>query len=64
MKAPLSTSTVVAIVSLLSILVLVAGVPFLPGYDPYTQDLAASLLPPGGRRGHPGPVRQGRSGTY
>jgi peptide/nickel transport system permease protein len=48
MKAPLSTSTIVAIVFLLGVLVLVAGVPFLPGYDPYTQDLAASLLPPGG----------------
>jgi peptide/nickel transport system permease protein len=49
MKGPLSISTVVAILLLLGILVLVAVVPFLPGYDPYTQDLAASLLPPGGR---------------
>ena len=43
----LRLSTVFALLLLFGIFVLVAIVPFLPGYDPYTQNLAASLLTPG-----------------
>jgi peptide/nickel transport system permease protein len=43
----LRLSTVFALLLLFGIFVLVAIVPFLPGYDPYTQNLAASLLAPG-----------------
>ena len=42
-----TVSTTIALLLLFGILVLVVVVPFLPGYDPYTQDLASSLLPPG-----------------
>lgn len=48
MKIRLSLSTCVALAFLAVILVLVAIVPLLPGYDPYNQNLAGSLLPPGG----------------
>ena len=40
-------STAFALVLLFGVFVLVAVVPFLPGYDPYSQNLAASLLAPG-----------------
>jgi peptide/nickel transport system permease protein len=43
----LRLSTACALLLLFGIFVLVAVVPFLPGYDPYTQNLAASLLTPG-----------------
>ena len=42
-----TVSTTIALLLLFGILVLVVVVPFLPGYDPYIQDLASSLLPPG-----------------
>ena len=45
--ARLSPSVLVATLFLLAILLLVAVVPLLPGYDPYGQDLMASLAPPG-----------------
>jgi peptide/nickel transport system permease protein len=48
MKTRLTASTWVALGLLTVTLVLVAIVPLLPGYDPYNQNLAASLLPPGG----------------
>jgi len=41
-------STAVALVLLFGILLLIAVVPLLPGYDPYGQNLSASLLSPGG----------------
>lgn len=47
MKKRLATSTVIALVLLFGIFVLVGVVPFLPGYDPYSQNLASSLLAPG-----------------
>jgi len=47
MIGKLTVSTIIALLLLFGILVLVVVVPFLPGYDPYTQDLASSLLPPG-----------------
>jgi peptide/nickel transport system permease protein len=43
----LRLSTVFALLLLFGIFVLVAIIPFLPGYDPHTQNLAASLLTPG-----------------
>jgi len=45
--ARLSLSTAIALIFLLLVAVLIAVVPFLPGYDPYAQNLAAGLLPPG-----------------
>ncbi len=45
--AKISVSTAIALVFLLLVAVLIAIVPFLPGYDPYAQNLAAGLLPPG-----------------
>jgi len=45
--AKLSLSTAIALIFLLLVAVLIAVVPFLPGYDPYAQNLAAGLLPPG-----------------
>jgi peptide/nickel transport system permease protein len=47
MKGKLTVSTAIALLLLLLVLLLVVVVPFLPGYDPYGQDLASSLLPPG-----------------
>ena len=47
MKGRLATSTAIALVLLFGIFLLVAVVPFLPGYDPYSQNLASSLLSPG-----------------
>jgi peptide/nickel transport system permease protein len=41
-------STGVAVALLFGILLLIAVVPLLPTYDPYGQNLSASLLPPGG----------------
>ena len=48
MKMRLTASTWVALGLLAVTFVLVAIVPLLPGYDPFNQNLAASLLPPGG----------------
>ena len=45
----LRPSLAFALLLLLGIAVLVAIVPLLPGYDPYTQNLGASLLAPGDR---------------
>ena len=39
-------TTVIALVLLTGVALLVAVVPLLPGYDPYTQDLGGSLLYP------------------
>jgi len=47
MKGNLSASTSIAVLLLSGVFLLVAVVPFLPGYDPYSQDLASSLLTPG-----------------
>jgi peptide/nickel transport system permease protein len=41
-------STGFALALLFGILLLIAVVPLLPTYDPYAQNLSASLLPPGG----------------
>ena len=41
-----SLTTVIALVLLTGVALLVAIVPLLPGYDPYTQDLGGSLLYP------------------
>jgi peptide/nickel transport system permease protein len=49
MKSGLTFSTGIALLFLAIVAVLVAVTPFLPGYDPFGQNLAASLLPPGGR---------------
>ena len=43
----LSASARIALVLLAVVVALIALVPLLPGYDPYAQNLAASLLPPG-----------------
>ncbi len=43
MKKP-SLTTIIALVLLAGVVLLVAVVPLLPGYDPYTQDLGVSLL--------------------
>lgn len=43
----------VGIVLLSLIVLLVALVPFLPGYDPYTQSLADAMLPPFADAAHP-----------
>jgi peptide/nickel transport system permease protein len=47
MIGKLTVSTTISLLLLFGVLVLVALVPLLPGYDPYTQNLASSLLPPG-----------------
>jgi peptide/nickel transport system permease protein len=44
----LRASTVVALLLLIGVLLLIAVVPLLPHYDPYSQNLSASLLAPGG----------------
>jgi peptide/nickel transport system permease protein len=36
-----------ALILLFVVLILVAVVPLLPGYDPFSQNLASSLLTPG-----------------
>ncbi|WP_323039575.1 ABC transporter permease [Gemmobacter sp.] len=41
-------SQLTAVILLAAMTVLIVGIPLLPGYDPYTQDLASSLLPIGG----------------
>jgi len=41
-------STAIALLLLFGVLLLISAVPLLPTYDPYGQNLAASLLPPGG----------------
>lgn len=47
MKQRVGPSHVVAAIMLLAMFAFIAGVPLLPGYDPYNQDLAGSLLPIG-----------------
>jgi peptide/nickel transport system permease protein len=47
MRGKLRLSLAFALLLLLGIAVLIAFVPLLPGYDPYSQNLAASLLMPG-----------------
>ncbi len=47
MRGKLSVSTGIALLLLFGVFLLVVVVPFLPGYDPYSQDLASSLLTPG-----------------
>ena len=47
MIGKLTVSTTISLLLLFGILVLVAVVPLLTGYDPYSQDLASGLLPPG-----------------
>jgi peptide/nickel transport system permease protein len=49
MKSRLTFSVGVALFLLVGVLILVAVVPLLPGYDPFKQNLAVGLLPPGGR---------------
>lgn len=49
MRLRFTFSMMVALVLLASVFALVAIVPFLPGYDPFKQNLAAGLLPPAGR---------------
>jgi peptide/nickel transport system permease protein len=46
MKRRVTFTTGLAVAMLALVLTLITIVPWLPGYDPYTQDLAASLLPP------------------
>lgn len=41
-------SQLTAVILLAAMTVLILGIPLMPGYDPYTQDLASSLLPIGG----------------
>lgn len=48
MRRQFGASHVVAGLMLLAMLVFIAGVPLLPGYEPYAQDLAGSLVPVGG----------------
>ena len=47
MRGKLRLSLAFALLLLLGIAALIAIVPLLPGYDPYSQNLAASLLMPG-----------------
>jgi peptide/nickel transport system permease protein len=49
MKSRLTFSVSVALFLLAGVLIIVAVVPLLPGYDPFKQNLAAGLLPPGGK---------------
>jgi peptide/nickel transport system permease protein len=49
MRLRFTFSMMVALVLLAGVFLLVAVVPFLPGYDPFKQNLAAGLLPPTGR---------------
>ena len=45
MSKRIGPSHIVAGAMLLAMLLFIAGVPFLPGYDPYNQDLAGSSAP-------------------
>jgi peptide/nickel transport system permease protein len=47
MRGKLRLSLAFALLLLLGVAALIAFVPLLPGYDPYSQNLAASLLMPG-----------------
>jgi len=47
MRRRLTASTILALALLLGVVILVAAVPMLPGYDPFGQDLASGLLAPG-----------------
>ena len=49
MRQRFTVSMMVALLLLAGVFVLVAVVPFLPGYEPFKQNLAAGLLPPGGK---------------
>jgi peptide/nickel transport system permease protein len=49
MKSRFTFSVGVALFFLAGVVILIAVVPLLPGYDPFKQNLAAGLLPPGGR---------------
>jgi peptide/nickel transport system permease protein len=46
MMRHISFTTWLAIAMLVTVFLLITIVPWLPGYAPYTQDLASSLLPP------------------
>jgi peptide/nickel transport system permease protein len=46
MMRHISFTTWLAIAMLVTVFLLITVVPWLPGYAPYTQDLASSLLPP------------------
>jgi peptide/nickel transport system permease protein len=46
MMRHITFTTWLAIAMLVAVFLLITIVPWLPGYDPYTQDLAGSLLPP------------------
>lgn len=46
MMRHITFTTWLAIAMLVAVFLLITIVPWLPGYDPYTQDLASSLLPP------------------
>jgi peptide/nickel transport system permease protein len=48
MKMRITPAMAIALLLLSGVFVLVALVPLLPSYDPYQQDLAASLVMPGG----------------
>jgi peptide/nickel transport system permease protein len=48
MMGRLTPSVAIALLLLFGVLILVAVVPLLPNYDPYSQDLASGLLPPDG----------------
>jgi peptide/nickel transport system permease protein len=49
MKSRFTFSVGVALFFLAGVVILIAVVPLLPGYDPFKQNLAAGLLSPGGR---------------
>jgi peptide/nickel transport system permease protein len=46
MMRHITFTTWLATAMLVAVFLLITIVPWLPGYDPYTQDLASSLLPP------------------
>src|ERR1700704_215385 len=46
MMRHISFTTWLAIAMLVAVVLLITIIPWLPGYAPYTQDLASSLLPP------------------
>ncbi len=46
MMRHITFTTWLAIAMLVAVVLLVTIIPWLPGYAPYTQDLASSLLPP------------------
>jgi peptide/nickel transport system permease protein len=48
MMSKFTPSVTIALLLLFGVFILVVAVPFLPNYDPYSQNLASGLLPPGG----------------